>query len=169
MQNWVKQMGIRMKEYAGLLPLFGKVDYVRLNTQPDKIYQALSAPGAAAAKAWYGDEVVLTHANQVTVIDSVGFRRYVYGLSCIACLQDGEYVVVDCQHAAFGTAVLEVRKPGVLYKHAIIERIYVQPERRRQGIATHLLALAKADFDDLGLDGKLTDEGAAFFGYTVRH
>lgn len=161
-------MGTRLPPFY-TLPVYGKRAYCRLNTQPAKIHQALSAPGSSSALAWYGEEKVLQIVGQIAVIDSLHFRRYVYDMPCLGLVDDETIVVLDPDHAALACAVLEVRKPGNLFKYPIVERIYVHPELRRRGIASTLIASALADFHDLGLDGNLTDEGAAFFGIPTDH
>ncbi|GAB3259815.1 GNAT family N-acetyltransferase [Chitinimonas naiadis] len=151
------------------LPLTGKAMHSFVNTEPARLYPLLAAPGSPAAAGWYGEERLVRYEGAVLVAENAGFRRYVYGLNCIVRASDGSLQVIDPEHATFGLAGLDVRLASKRQRRNLVERIYVMPEARRQGIATSLVLLAKQDMPDLSLDGKLTADGAALFGYPFKH
>ena len=151
------------------LPIVGKRLHSFVNTDPARLYPLLAAPGSSAAQPWYGEECLLAWEDEILVAQSGGFRRYVFGLTCVFRTPDGGLRLLDPERAAFGLAGLDVRLAGKGHRYPLVERIYVMPERRRQGIATTLVLRARRDFPDLALDGKLTAEGAALFGYTLKH
>jgi GNAT superfamily N-acetyltransferase len=136
-----------------------------MNTRPEKLYQMLACPGSAVARCWYGVETLGWKDEQIVSADSPAFRRYLFGLQECIVLESGAVVISAPDHAPFALGALDIRKPRERKAPPIVERIYVTPERRRQGIATQLLQVALKDFPDLSLDGQLTDEGAALFGY----
>lgn len=151
------------------LPIVGKRVNSIVNNNPDRLYTLLTAPGALQTLSWYGQERLMAWEDDILVAQTQGFRRYIYGLDCVVRLPNGNCQLVAPETAAFATAGLEVRLAGKGQRHPLIERIYVVPERRRQGIATAMVLRALRDFPDLVLDGKLTPDGAALFGYKLRH
>lgn len=50
-------------------------------------------------------------------------------------------------------------------KPAVISNVFVAPDRRRRGLATELLAAAKAEHPTLVVDSAMTEAGSVFFGY----
>ncbi|WP_331983537.1 hypothetical protein [Chitinimonas sp.] len=151
------------------LPIVGKRIHSFVTADPARLYPLLAAPGSSAAKPWYGEERLIAWEDDILVLENEGFRRYVFGLACVLQTPGCGLQVLDPEHAAFGLAGLDVRLPCKGQRSPLVERIYVMPERRRQGIASALILRARRDFPNLALDGKLTPEGAALFGYALKH
>lgn len=147
------------------LPLAGRLVSSHLNTREDKLYPLLACPGSKVAMAWYGEEHLAGHDAIVVSAESPSFKRYLYGIRD-SCMWLSDAVVIPSPTTApSAIAAIEVQKPAKRKAPAIVGRIYVTPECRRQGLATLLVQIALTDFPNLSLDGKLTADGAALFGY----
>jgi GNAT superfamily N-acetyltransferase len=145
------------------LPCIGKVMHSELHAFPERLYPLISPPNTSLSRGWYLDEAVVRHEAPILIVEGAVFRRYVWGLQCLS-RPDGTVTHVQ---PTLGLAGLDVFKPK--HKQApLVSRIFVMPEFRRQGIATRLLERAMRDFPKLALDGQLTREGAAFFGYQLK-
>ncbi len=152
---------------APRLPLAGPLNLSFVQSMPERLYPLLALPGESIATSWYGAETLIRFEGNILVMENKTFRRYVYGLVEAVAYIDGELKPCIPGSRPLGTAALEVRKASSLRSRPLLERIFVMPNLRRQGIASRLLKSATADFPKLALDGKLTREGAAFFGYAL--
>jgi len=148
------------------LPLLNPFRHSVLPREAGWIEAMLSLPGQALALQEYGEERLIPIAGRLAV--AKGARRHRYMLTSeVAPLNANGRVPALTSRKISAVAALDVLLPEGQYMPAILETIYVLPEQRRRGYATQLVAQALADFPELALDGRLTDEGAAFFGYAV--
>lgn len=148
------------------LPLLNPFRHSVLPKDADWAKAMLSLPGQALALQEYGEERLVPIAGRLAVAQ--GGRRFRYVLTSEAApLTSNGRVPTLTSRQISAVATLEVLLPEGPLMPAIVDTIYVRPDQRRRGYATQLVAQALADFPELTLDGRLTDEGAAFFGYAV--
>jgi GNAT superfamily N-acetyltransferase len=159
----IAQRANRPVRRGPLLPLVGKLCQSELHTNAARLYPMLAPPNSALSAPWYELEQLVGEDGEIVILDSHAFCRYVWGLSC---LRQPDHTISHFL-PAMGMAALDVHKFG-RKRPPIVERVFVMPEFRRQGIATALVEHALHDFPKLSLDGQLSEEGAAFFGYRLR-
>lgn len=134
------------------LPLAGKLEFRCFAEELRSVIPLLAPPSSSAAQARYGAEHVVSRCGDILVLRSSRYQRYVL-------------TAAVCPEGCCGIGVLEVRLAQHKRTPPCIETIFVLPWMRRQGVALQLLRSAQADFPSLTVDGHLTADGAAFFGY----
>lgn len=148
------------------LPMLNPFRHSVLPKDADWAQAMLSLPGQALAQREYGEERLVPIAGRLAVAQGVRRHRYMLTSEMVPLNANGRVPALTSRQLS-AVAVLEILLPEGQFMPPILETIYVRPDQRRRGYATQLVAQALADFPELALDGRLTDEGAAFFGYAV--
>ncbi len=149
----IKKVKAAVQKSGPRLPLAGSLKFRCFAEDIRGVVPLLSSPNSAAASARYGVEAVSSVGDDaILVARSARYQRYVM-------------TGLNPPSGCCGVAVLEVRLAASKREPACVETVFVMPWARRQGVATRLLEQAIADFPKLAVDGHLTAEGAAFFGY----
>ncbi|MBV1774760.1 GNAT family N-acetyltransferase [Burkholderiaceae bacterium DAT-1] len=142
------------------LPVVGYLSQNGVHDCPDKIFPVMSLPGGMFYRGDPAQEHFQWLDAHILFAETAHFVRFLYFV---------DPYIVQSGHVAgrMAPAVLQVRKATKRKSPPVVDVIYVIPELRRKGIATLLVNMAQEKFPNLSLDGNLSPDGAAFFGYQL--